>query len=166
MGKWAAACLSLLVTIPGVAAESDARALIVTSEQLRALSTAVGGGPVGAGIKPAVTSRGSLADSGPRITMVKPAQGGPVAPPLEVELAFQPRRAAVDLASLRVWYVLKKGSLEFEIDVTEQARKHFTLQGAKLWVPDSAPRGTHVIRLLVKDEEGQPTEGRFSLEVL
>jgi hypothetical protein len=159
-----AAALALAVGTPAAHAADSDDAVLVTAEQLAKLAAAVEGGPVAPGVERVrtVRSRGP-ANDGPVVELVTPAAGAIVTAPLALELRFSPRSAPVDPASVQVWYVLRKGELEFEMDVTQQARKHFTASGARLWIPDGAPRGEHRVRLAIRDEEGKRTEERFSL---
>lgn len=159
-----AAMTALVVLTANTAAADAARPLLVTADQLAALEKAVAGGPIPEGVRPAVIGlRGS--SDGPRVALLRPGQGAAVKAPVEVEIRFERRNSPVELQTVQVWYVLKKGEFEFEVDVTAQVRPHLRPDGLRLWIPDAAPKGEHRVRLAVEDREGRRTQERFSLEL-
>lgn len=98
-------------------------------------------------------------DTGPLIEVLKPAQGAPIAVPLEIAVKFVPRSAPVDLSSLNVTVVKFIG-----IDITDRVRPFATSAGIQ--IPDARlPSGEHTVRITVADASGGVSRKQLTLTV-
>lgn len=85
---------------------------------------------------------------GPKIVIVKPANGGSAPPPVEVDIQFIPKLSPIDLASLKVSVVKL-----INIDITDRVRSHVSDKG--IHVPEAQlPSGKHKVRISIADKEG------------
>ncbi len=96
---------------------------------------------------------------GPGITLLSPASG-PLTSPFDLDVVFEPRGArAIDKDSVRVLYVKDP-----VLNITDRVQKAIHAQGIKLNGVEMPP-GEHVLRILLRDQEGRESRADFSLKV-
>lgn len=96
---------------------------------------------------------------GPGITLLSPASG-PLSSPFDLDVLFEPRGArAIDKDSVRVLYVKDP-----VLNITDRVQKAIHAQGIKLNGVEMPP-GEHVLRILLRDQEGRESRADFSLKV-
>jgi len=107
-----------------------------------------------------LTAIGAESNLGPKIEVVKPANGGRATPPVEVEIKFAEKGSPVDPESLKVSVVKF-----IDIDITDRVRAHASMSG--IHVPGAQiPPGKHTVRISIADKDGLRSVKDVTFEVL
>ncbi|BBO82094.1 hypothetical protein DSCO28_26600 [Desulfosarcina ovata subsp. sediminis] len=86
---------------------------------------------------------------GPRILVNSPQAGGVYAPPVPIDIRFEPREnTRVDTESLKVVYVKL-----FKVDITKRVAPYLTPGGIRIPQAD-LPEGEHTLILSIADDTG------------
>lgn len=97
---------------------------------------------------------------GPRILVNSPLPGESYAPPVPIDIRFEPRdKVKVDLASLKVVYVKL-----FKIDITERISPYVKDNGIQVAQAD-LPVGNHKLILSIADENGRSSSQMIQLQI-
>lgn len=98
-------------------------------------------------------------DIGPIIEVVKPIEGTPQSPPIEIAVRFTPRQQPIDLASLKVTVVKF-----ISIDITDRVRPYLSAQGIQ--IPDAKlPSGEHTVRISLSDVTGAASVKQATMKI-
>lgn len=157
-----ARALLILPLLVGTTATDSAQAqpiFLVTPEEANlpevpAEAPAEPGAPLGPG------KQKEALEFGPRILVIKPAEGRAVAVPLDIEVQFLPQEDTnVDLATLEVKYVKL-----VSIDITDRVRPYASTEGIRA-ERVSFPRGKHTIRISIADTRGASTSRVLTMTI-
>lgn len=98
-------------------------------------------------------------DIGPIIEVMKPTEGTPQSPPIEIAVRFAPRQQQIDLKSLKVAVVKF-----ISIDITDRVRPYLSEEGIQ--IPDAKlPSGEHTVRITLSDVTGAATVRQATIKV-
>lgn len=111
-------------------------------------------------VDPGRRSRGlPRSENGPIIEVLKPVVNEPISVPTEITVQFSPRRAPVNVTSLKVT-LLKL----INLDITDRVRPYTSSTG--IHIPNAKlPSGQHDLRITLADDEGNSTNKLVSLTI-